>query len=74
MEDLLKLNVDGAIFFDHNMAGIEAILRNNKGETIMGAIMLENEFPNPETIESLAILRRLQLCAHLRHSKTHCRE
>lgn len=53
-----------AIFFDHQKVEIEAILKNNKGDTIMAANLLENEVLNPETIETLVILRGLQLCAH----------
>lgn len=57
------INVNCAIFY-HNKVRIGAILENNKGETIIAASLLENEVPNLETIETLAILRGLQLCAH----------
>lgn len=54
--------MDSAIFYDLQKVGIRAILRNNKGNTIMATNLLENEVPNPETIETLAKLRGLQLC------------
>lgn len=43
IEDSLKLNVDSAIFFDHQKVEIEAILKNNKGDTIMATSLLEND-------------------------------
>lgn len=36
----LKLNIDGALFFDLNKAGLGAILRNHEGDVIM-AVLLE---------------------------------
>lgn len=64
-EDFVKLNVDGAIFFNPQKVGIGAIFRDNKGDIIMAASLIENKVPNLETIETLAIPRGLQLCAHL---------
>lgn len=39
--EYLKLNVDGAICFDNNKAGIEMILKNEHGETIVTASIVE---------------------------------
>lgn len=52
----MKLNVDGAMFFDHHKARIGAILRDNKGEIVMAASKVENEVNDPESIELLANL------------------
>lgn len=61
-EGCFKLNVNGAIFFNLQKAGIGAILRDNKGEPIMATSIKGEALFNPETIEGLAILRGLQLC------------
>lgn len=55
-EGFLKLNVDGAMFFNLQKIGIGAILRNSNGDAIMVASILENDFPNLESIKSLTIL------------------
>lgn len=60
-----KLNVDGALFFDLQEAGVGVILRDSKGDEIMAASLLENEVSNLESIESLATLRGLQPSMHL---------
>lgn len=60
-----KLNVDGALFFDHHTTGIRAILRNNMGNVIWVATIRENHINQLEIVECLAILRGLQLCLHL---------
>lgn len=45
---------------------MRAILRDSKGEVIFTASIHENTFHNPKIIESLAMLRGLQLCLNLR--------
>lgn len=61
--------MDGAIFFNQQKARIGIILRNNKGDIIMEASLIENDVSNLETIETWAILRGLQLYAHQEISK-----
>ncbi|XP_042965942.1 uncharacterized protein LOC122299620 [Carya illinoinensis] len=61
-EGFLKLNVDGALFFDQKKAGIGAVLRDGRGEVILAASKMECYIEEPETIELVAILRGLQLC------------
>ncbi|XP_042950144.1 uncharacterized protein LOC122282259 [Carya illinoinensis] len=61
-EGFLKLNIDGALFFDQKKAGIGAVLRDGRGEVILAASKMECYIEEPETIELVAILRGLQLC------------
>lgn len=63
-EGLLKLNLDGALFFNQQKARIGAILRDSIGNIIMTTSLLENVVVNPKTIKTVAILRGLQLCFH----------
>lgn len=55
--DFLKLDVDGAMFFDQQKAGIG--FRDHKGKAVMATSMAERWVANPESIEALAILRSL---------------
>lgn len=43
-----------------------AILKGSKGDMIMAASLRKKAPLQSETIESLAIFRRLQLCMHLK--------
>lgn len=60
----IKLNVDGALFFDLQKAGVGVIARNSHGSTILTASLLEANISQPKAIESTVILRGLQLCLH----------
>ncbi|XP_035551132.1 uncharacterized protein LOC118349700 [Juglans regia] len=60
----LKLNVDGALFFDQQRAGVGALLRDEKGDVLLTACKKEMTVNNLLEIELLAILRGLQLCLH----------
>lgn len=57
-------NVDGAIFFNYEKAGVGCLLRDAQGDLIMAASSPEI-LAEPATIEALAILRGLQLSIHL---------
>lgn len=59
--DILKLNVDGAIFAKHQRAGVGCVLQNEKGELLLVATNPELNFNNPLEIEFMAIFRGLQL-------------
>lgn len=60
-----KLNVDGALFFDHQMVSVGAILRNDNGDILLAASMRELTLMQSEHIECLAILKGLQICLQL---------
>ncbi|XP_035551721.1 uncharacterized protein LOC118349890 [Juglans regia] len=64
-EDSLKLNIDGALFFDLNKAGMGAVLRNHMGEILMACSRVESVSLEPEQVEAVALLRGLQLCMSL---------
>lgn len=57
-----KLNIDGALFFDSQEAGIGVILRDCKNEILMAASIKEMTLFQLEIIECLAICRGLQQC------------
>lgn len=61
-EGYLKLNVDGAIFFDLQQIGVEAILPDEKGNCVVAAIW-EVDAYNLEIVEAVAILRSLTMYA-----------
>ncbi|KAF5463138.1 hypothetical protein F2P56_019077 [Juglans regia] len=61
----LKLNVDGAIFADLRRAGVGVVLRDMCGVIVMVASKHEEDVDGAETIESIAVLRGLQLCLPL---------
>lgn len=61
----LKLNVDGALFVDFQVASIGAIIWDSHSEVVLAASMKENDILDPETIENLVVMRRLQLNMHL---------
>ncbi|XP_022841874.1 uncharacterized protein LOC111365549 [Olea europaea var. sylvestris] len=61
----LKLNTDGALFFDSNKAGLGIILHDHDGEIILAASRPENSLLEPEHIEAAALVRGLQLCLNL---------
>ncbi|XP_040987683.1 uncharacterized protein LOC121235401 [Juglans microcarpa x Juglans regia] len=64
-EDSLKLNIDGALFFDLNKAGMGTVLRNHMGKVLMAVSKVETVFLEPEQVEAVALLRGLQLCMSL---------
>ncbi|XP_035544595.1 uncharacterized protein LOC118347988 [Juglans regia] len=64
-EDSLKLNIDGALFFYLNKAGMGVVLRNHMGEVLMASSRVESVFLEPEQVEAVALLRGLQLCMRL---------
>lgn len=59
----LKLNMDGAIFFDYQKVGISFILRDEQGETLKVASKVETQVNKPEDIELLDIFRVMQTSA-----------
>lgn len=61
----VKLNCDGALFFDQNKIGIGAILRDAQGSVIMALSKGEEEFLEPEIVEAMAVLRGLQICLNI---------
>ncbi|XP_035543587.1 uncharacterized protein LOC118347674 [Juglans regia] len=63
--DVLKLNVDGAVFEEMGRAGIGAILRHSSGRVLMAVISLEDVVAEPIQVELLALLRGLQFCVSL---------
>lgn len=62
MENVYKLNIDGALLFDINNAVIGAILRDSNGNTVMADSKKERDLLQPALVESLAILYGLQFC------------
>lgn len=67
-EGFFRLDVEGAIFLDHNKAGAGVILRDHKGEPILVASILENKVQNPKTIEVVAILKSHPAMPPLRYA------
>ncbi|KAF5463104.1 hypothetical protein F2P56_019046, partial [Juglans regia] len=63
--DMLKLNVDGAVFSEMGKARIGAILRNSASSVLMAASILEGDVAEPEHIEVTAVFWGLQLCASM---------
>ncbi|KAJ0088746.1 hypothetical protein Patl1_32118 [Pistacia atlantica] len=63
--DVLKLNVDGAVFEDMGKASIGAILRDSSCRVLMAARALEEAIAEPEHVELLAIVHGLQFCASM---------
>ncbi|KAF5477659.1 hypothetical protein F2P56_004279, partial [Juglans regia] len=63
--DMLKLNVDGAVFSQMGKAGMGAIVRNSVGSVLMAASILESDVAEPEHIEVTTVFRGLQLCASM---------
>ncbi|KAF5478189.1 hypothetical protein F2P56_004771 [Juglans regia] len=61
----LKLNVDGAMFFDRHKAGIGAVLRDDKGDVVLAASKIEYEVNELEDIELLAMFGGIQICANM---------
>ncbi|XP_022848821.1 AP-4 complex subunit mu-like [Olea europaea var. sylvestris] len=61
----LKLNIDGALYFDSNKSRIGIILRDQEGETILPASGPTNTILEPEHIEAHALVKGLQLCLNL---------
>ncbi|XP_035551024.1 uncharacterized protein LOC118349636 [Juglans regia] len=61
--DVLKLNIDGAMFVDLRRTGVGFLLRDAKGELIVATSKAEFDVENLETIELLAVFRGIQLCA-----------
>ncbi|XP_042985441.1 uncharacterized protein LOC122314103 [Carya illinoinensis] len=65
----LKLNVDGAMLYDQQKAGVGVILRDDKGEVLVACSKLEKEMISSEFIEATAMLRGLHFCAQWGVSK-----
>lgn len=59
-----KLNVDRAIVFNLHKAGVGFIIWDHSSMAIMATNIVERNVANPKSIETLAILRSLQLCLH----------
>lgn len=57
--------MDGAFFNDFHMAGIGAITRDYHGKVLFATSMKEQDVQDPKTIETLVVLRGLQLSMHL---------
>lgn len=64
LPNFLKLNVDGIIFFYLQKARVGVIVRDPQGSTILVASLSEKNVHYPKAIESIVILRGLQLCLH----------
>ncbi|XP_042952221.1 uncharacterized protein LOC122289301 [Carya illinoinensis] len=64
--ELIKLNVDGAIFFYRYKAEVGIILRGTKGDIVMFASKLEAKAQDLAIIKLLAMFWGLQLCANMR--------
>lgn len=64
-EGYFKLNIDGALFHNLQEVGLGAIVRNCKVDTTMAASIREENIQSLQIIESLAILRVIQLCLQL---------
>ncbi|XP_042980029.1 uncharacterized protein LOC122310214 [Carya illinoinensis] len=60
--DFLKLNIDGATFPEHSVAGIGVVLRDQYGEVVVACSKVEKDVSSDEFIEAVALLRGLQLC------------
>lgn len=52
---ILKLNVDGAMFRDPHRARVGVVLRDERGDILMAASILDPAVDDPESIELLAI-------------------
>lgn len=61
--NLLKLNLDGALFFDHQKVRIGMVLLNKLGALCFAASLRIQEINKLEVVELMAILRGLQFCA-----------
>ncbi|KAF5475513.1 hypothetical protein F2P56_007313 [Juglans regia] len=61
----LKLNFDGAIFYQELKSGVGAVLRDDKGSMIMAMSRLEEGILLVEDVEAIAALRALQFISHL---------
>lgn len=59
------MNVDGALFTNLQEVGVGIVLRDNKGEVILATSMRVQSNFDPMIVESLAILRGLQLCMYM---------
>lgn len=66
----MKLNVDGAIFWEFYRSGISYVLRNSNGEVLMAATKLEQQSSDPLEVEFMAIFHGLQLCVPLGFPKS----
>lgn len=55
--DYLKLDVDGALFFNLQKAGIGCVVHDNNGKVLIAACLVVNNVNDPATIEALAIFR-----------------
>ncbi|XP_041016296.1 uncharacterized protein LOC121258801 [Juglans microcarpa x Juglans regia] len=64
-----KLNVDGALFYDNQKAGVGAVVRDDHGQVIMAVSKTEPEVSKAESVELLAMLRGLQFSSQMGLSK-----
>lgn len=62
--DQYKLQVDGALFFNLKKVGIGCVVHDSSGKVLLAACKVENNVIEPETIETLILLRNLQLYMH----------
>lgn len=60
-EGFIRLNVDEVVFFNQNKVGVGLILRNEHGQTLLAASLLEERLKIGEEVELATILRGLQL-------------
>lgn len=58
-QSVIKLNVDGAVFFDHQRSGMSCVLLDAQGQVIMATTSPKNLLEDPLTIELLAIFQGL---------------
>ncbi|KAF5459731.1 hypothetical protein F2P56_019653 [Juglans regia] len=63
--DMLKLNVDGAVFVEMGKDGMGAILRNSSGSVLMAASFSEGDVAEPVHIEVISLFCGLQLYASM---------
>ncbi|XP_042973002.1 uncharacterized protein LOC122304804 [Carya illinoinensis] len=64
-----KINVDAALFFDLRKVGVGAVVSDERGNMLMAVNKVEHELNEPESVETLAMLRGLQFILHLEISK-----
>ncbi|KAF5468190.1 hypothetical protein F2P56_012365 [Juglans regia] len=65
----VKLNVDGALFYDYQKASVGAVVRDDHGQVIMAVSKSEPEVSEAEAVELIAMLRGLQFTSQLGFSR-----
>lgn len=61
LADYVESNVDGALFFDLDRAGVGVIVQDERGKAIMAGSLAEMHVSQPKSIKTLSILIGLQL-------------